>query len=357
MKDLFIITEHRSETISSLLRWFFLVICIPLFYYKPVADVLDFNKETFPILFTIGILYMTSTQIVLNRAPEKSFYYLVFTRGGILFDYIAYVWLMQLTGGSESPFMPVGYLIVIHAALYWRLKGSFILGGASFIAILFFFLRDGGYQNTTDFFQFFINTSFLWLIALYGGVIASKERQYYFEKNMYQLQSLQDYLTGLLNHRKFQEDVLEKTKQNDPFALVLCDIDHFKDFNDKHGHVIGDEVLKLVAAAFERYLPAKEGKAYRYGGEEFAWIMETASEHEVTETIQQINTHLQMYPYTLKDGELPVTLSYGIAFYQKGERPADIIQRADTLLYEAKAAGRNTLKLEHKKSEEKQLIM
>jgi diguanylate cyclase len=201
-----------------------------------------------------------------------------------------------------------------------------------------------------------MNTSFLWLIALYGGVIASKERQYYFEKNMYQLQSLQDYLTGLLNHRKFQEDVLEKTKKNDPFSLVLCDIDHFKEFNDKHGHVIGDEVLKLVAGTFERYLQAKEGKAYRYGGEEFAWIMETAEEYEVTETIQQVNTHLQMYPYTLKSGELPVTLSYGIAFYQKGERPADIIQRADTLLYEAKAAGRNTLKVDHKNSE-KQLIM
>ncbi|ANX11983.1 hypothetical protein ABE41_008185 [Fictibacillus arsenicus] len=104
-------------------------------------------------------------------------------------------------------------------------------------------------------------------------------------------------------------------------------------------------------------MPAKEGKAYRYGGEEFAWIMETAVESEVTETIQQINTHLQMYPYTLEDGKLPVTLNYGIAFYQKGERPAEIIQRADTLLYGAKAAGGNTLKFDHKKNEEKQLIM
>jgi diguanylate cyclase len=202
-----------------------------------------------------------------------------------------------------------------------------------------------------------MDTSFLWLIALYGGVIASKERQYFFEKNMYQQQSLQDYLTGLLNHRKFQEDVLEKTKQKAPFTLVLCDIDHFKDFNDTHGHVIGDEVLKLVAAAFERYLSAKDGKAYRYGGEEFAWIMNTAAESKVKETIEQINTHLSKYPYTIEDGELPVTLSYGIAFYQQGEGPAEILQRADTLLYEAKAAGRNTYKIDHKKAKEKQLIM
>jgi diguanylate cyclase len=357
MKDLFVITEHRSETISSLLRWFFLVICIPLFYYDLIADVMKFNTATFPILFTVGILYMTVTQVILIRAQENSFYYRIFTRGSIVFDFIAYIWLMQLTGGSESPFIPVGYLIVIHAALYWRLKGSFILATASFTMISYFFFRDRGFEQTEALFDFFMETSFLWLIALYGGMIASKERQHYFEKNMYQLQSLQDYLTGLLNHRKFQEDVLEKTMQKAPFALVLCDIDHFKNFNDAYGHVIGDEVLKLVAAVFERYLPAKKGKAYRYGGEEFAWIMNTADGAAIKDSIEQINTHLRRYPYTLENGELPVTLSYGIAIYQEGERPADIIQRADTLLYEAKSAGRNTLKIDHYKNEEKQLIM
>jgi diguanylate cyclase (GGDEF)-like protein len=357
MKDFFVITEHRSETISSLLRWFFLIICIPLFYYKPISDVLDFNKETFPSLFTIGILYMTATQIVLYRSREKSYYYRIFTRGGIVFDLIAYIWLLQLTGGSESPFIPVGYLIVIHAALYWRLKGSFIVAAVSFIMITYFFIKDGRYIETTQSFNFFMESSFLWLIALYGGVIASKERQHYFEKNMYQLQSVQDYLTGLHNHRKFQEDLREKTELSEPFALVLCDIDHFKTFNDEHGHVIGDEVLKLVAATFNRYLSSVEGTAYRYGGEEFAWIMNTAEETVVRERIESVNLHLKRYPFTMKNGKLPVTLSYGAAFCKMNEHPTELIQRADALLYEAKSSGRNTLKIEYVKKEENQLIM
>lgn len=309
------------------------------------------------MLLTVGIAYMTATQIVLSKFHEKSFYYRIFTRGGIVFDFIVYIWLLKLTGSSESPFIPVGYLMVIHAAIYWRLKGSIILAAAIFAVLVSFFINDEGFRETQTYFNFFIDSTFLWLIALYGGMIASKERHYYLEKNKYQLQSVQDYLTGLSNHRKFQEDVLEKTKLNMPFALVLCDIDHFKNFNDKHGHVIGDEVLKLVAAAFTRYLPSKEGTAYRYGGEEFAWIMNTADESEIKRTIEQVNTHLKRFPYTMQNGELPVTLSYGIALNKIGERPAEIIQRADTLLYEAKAAGRNTLKLDHTKIEENQLIM
>jgi diguanylate cyclase (GGDEF)-like protein len=349
MKDLFVITDHRSETISSLLRWFFVIVCVPLFYYNPIANILNFNKETFPLLLTIGIVYMAATQVVLWRFHEKSYYYRIFTRGGIVFDFIVYTWLLLLTGNSESPFIPVGYLIVIHAAIYWRLKGSIVLAAAIFTEFVALFLYDAGYEETTTFFNFFINSTFLWLIALYGGVLASKERQNYFEKNMYQLQSVQDYLTGLFNHRKFQEDVLEKTKEESSFILVFCDIDHFKKVNDAHGHVVGDEVLKLVSSVFTRYLPMKDGTAYRYGGEEFAWIIHTDKETTVKRTIDQVNNHLKKYPYRLHHGVLPVTLSYGIAIYHPGEKPANLIKRADALLYEAKAAGRNTYKADHNK--------
>ncbi|MGA4720567.1 GGDEF domain-containing protein [Fictibacillus nanhaiensis] len=357
MKDSFTITEHRSETISSLLRWFFLIFCVPVFYYQPISSVLKYETDTFPILFIIGILYMTSTQIVLHQLPETSLYYRVFTRGGIVFDCIAYAWLMQLTGGADSPFVSVGYLIVIHAALYWRLRGALIVGTASFVILSYFFIRDIGYMNTLSSFEFLMKSIFLWLIAFYGGVIASKERQHYLEKNMYQLQSEQDYLTGLLNHRKFQEDVLESTKQNKPFTLVLCDIDRFKRFNDQHGHLIGDEVLKLVGSTFKRFISVKEGEAYRYGGEEFAWILHTTCRTEVENTIETINKHLETFPYMSDDRALPVTLSYGIASYVEGEKPSQIIQRADVLLYEAKAAGGNTFKLDTVRVKGNQLTM
>lgn len=300
---------------------------------------------------------MTSTQIVLHLLPETSLYYRVFTRGGIVFDCIAYAWLMQLSGGADSPFVSVGYLIVIHAALYWRLRGALIVGTASFVILFYFFIKDSGYMNTLSSFEFLMKSIFLWLIAFYGGVIASKERQHYLEKNMYQLQSEQDYLTGLLNHRKFQEDVLESTKQNKAFTLVLCDIDRFKWFNDQHGHLIGDEVLKLVGSTFKRFISLKEGEAYRYGGEEFAWILHTASRTEVKSTIEAINKHLETFPYMSDDGALPVTLSYGIASYVEGEKPSQIIQRADVLLYEAKAAGRNTCKLDTGRVKGNQLTM
>jgi diguanylate cyclase (GGDEF)-like protein len=343
MKDFFVITEHRSETISSLLRWFFVIVCVPLFYYEPIVKVLNFNTKSFPILLTIAIAYMTITQVVLWRCHEKSVTYRIFTRGGLVFDFIVYTWLMILTGSSESPFIPVGYLIVIHAAIYWRLKGSITLAAGIFFVLVSLFIKDAGYEETKTLFHFFIDITFLWLIALYGGVLASKERQNYVEKNMYQLQSVQDYLTGLSNHRKFQEDVLAKTKNDCPFALVLCDIDHFKKVNDVHGHIVGDEVLKLVAGVFSRYLPSKEGTAYRYGGEEFTWIMHTNDGNIVKNTIEKVNAHLREYPYRLSQGALPITLSYGIAMYQTGEKPSELIKRADTLLYEAKTAGRNTM--------------
>jgi PleD family two-component response regulator len=85
--------------------------------------------------------------------------------------------------------------------------------------------------------------------------------------------------------------------------------------------------------------------------------MNTTEETVVRDRIESVNLHLKRYPFTMENGKLPVTLSYGVAFCKTNEHPTELIQRADALLYEAKASGRNTLKLDYIKKEENQLIM
>ena len=121
----------------------------------------------------------------------------------------------------------------------------------------------------------------------------------------------------------------------------MMDIDHFKRINDKHGHVIGDMVLKTVVE-FCRVNLRKYDSIYRYGGEEFLFLLPEAELDEAQIVIKRLCTNLENHPISLADGDrLPVTASFGLACMQKSTSVEDTIQSADHALLCAKSRGRN----------------
>ncbi|WFE69313.1 GGDEF domain-containing protein [Thiomicrospira sp. R3] len=160
-------------------------------------------------------------------------------------------------------------------------------------------------------------------------------------------ESMQDELTQLGNRKAFNLAIEELTTQEPASSLflIMTDIDHFKSFNDRFGHLVGDSVLRYLANILR-----KEQKPnltnYRYGGEEFAILIKDTDLEQVKNHAETLRQDLQKVHLKRKDtGEvLPdITASFGIAQYRQYEPIDDFIKRADDMLYRAKQQGRNCI--------------
>ena len=154
-----------------------------------------------------------------------------------------------------------------------------------------------------------------------------------------------DGLTGLYNHRYFQEQ-LSNTLANSrryerPFSLIIIDIDDFKKFNDTFGHQCGDRVLLQVAQLLKRNVRSSD-IVCRYGGEEMSIILPNINKESSSYTAQKLCKIVGTKEYTLNDKPVKVTISLGVStFPQDGLTVDEIVKSADERLYKAKADGKN----------------
>jgi len=156
--------------------------------------------------------------------------------------------------------------------------------------------------------------------------------------------AIHDQLTGLYN-RHFMVDQIER--QRELFArhgsmccIVLFDIDHFKQINDRYGHAVGDDVLVAFSRRVEVLL--RQGDALgRYGGEEFLLMLPMTDLNAALHLAERIRCALADSPVPLKSDEITVTASFGVAQLEHGEDADDWLIRADQALYRAKEHGRN----------------
>ena len=162
-------------------------------------------------------------------------------------------------------------------------------------------------------------------------------------------EAMTDGLTGIANRKAFDltlnEAAEEAVTEGVPLSLLMVDIDHFKRFNDTHGHLVGDHVLRLVGKVLTECIKGRDTAA-RYGGEEFSIILpRTGLENamKVAEQVRQAVGSRQIVNKTRGASYGTVTLSVGVGQYRPGEPLADFIRRADAALYAAKRAGRNTV--------------
>ena len=160
-------------------------------------------------------------------------------------------------------------------------------------------------------------------------------------------ESMTDPLTGISNRKAFDEAVQAATtavaREAEPVTLLLCDIDHFKQFNDTFGHQTGDQVLRLVASCLRENTKGRDTAA-RYGGEEFAVVLRGTGLEAATRLANQIRTMVETKKLVKKStGDIlgAITISIGVAQFGPRETGDTVIRRADACLYGAKHNGRN----------------
>ena len=160
-------------------------------------------------------------------------------------------------------------------------------------------------------------------------------------------QAATDGLTGLWNHRAFQDqlkrDLHRSSRNGEPLSLVLLDVDHFKSFNDTYGHQVGDKVLKHVARLLKD--ATREGDVpARYGGEEFVLILPSTKREDALLVANRVRQRLERSEIRVGDEDVTVTASFGISTVQGDsahDRAIELIASADAAMYCAKRGGRN----------------
>lgn len=165
-------------------------------------------------------------------------------------------------------------------------------------------------------------------------------------------ESLTDPLTGLKNRKALERQLATcfsaHARDGAPFSLIMLDIDHFKDFNDKYGHHIGDAVLRIVSATLSD-TSQESAHAHRYGGEEFSVVLPGVPLEEAVEIAEKFRGDVESKRLKVaKTSESiePITISLGVSEVQIEDDDDTIMQRADKAMYLAKDAGRNNVKSE-----------
>ena len=156
--------------------------------------------------------------------------------------------------------------------------------------------------------------------------------------------AMTDPLTGLLNRRAMDAELTiaraRAIRHEQPYALMMADLDHFKRVNDAHGHEVGDEVLVELAHRLERTVRT-EDRVARWGGEEFLLLVQDADEKGAMNVAEKIRRVVAQTPFATSAGALQITLSVGLAIYDEATPADDLVAQADHALYQAKQNGRN----------------
>ena len=165
--------------------------------------------------------------------------------------------------------------------------------------------------------------------------------------------SIRDPLTGVFNRVYLMERLPQELKRSrrygHPLSLIMCDIDHFKSVNDRHGHRAGDEVLRDFACRMAGSIRVDVDWVVRYGGEEFLIVLPETDLPPACVVAERLRQLVEETPFKLKEGESCITASFGVAVYQPAQQAGPItldqlMEQADGCLYQAKRDGRNTVR-------------
>jgi diguanylate cyclase (GGDEF)-like protein len=275
-----------------------------------------------------GPLLILDRLLARSRRPER------LIAGSLVLHTTLILCGVAVTGGVHSPVLPWVAIPVVTAAARFRLRVFLIGAMLAFVGLLAAVALGSPSAAEQDPAPLIGMTVLLAsLVVVQQPLLAAEIR--------WREDAVLDPLTGLLNrqglHRRFREVAEQARLTQRPVALVLFDLDRFKDLNDTHGHARGDAVLKDVAYVLRKELRTFE-LLYRIGGEELLLVLpgaELASACHVAETARGAIE-------SARPGGLPVTASFGVCSSTgPGVEFDTMFQSADMALYEAKRSGRN----------------
>ncbi len=255
---------------------------------------------------------------------------------------VSCVGFVDYVTGYEIRSYPLYFLPIAFGA--WHLPRSFVL--------LLSLLSSGTWVTANFLAGGHYSSSYIWIFnagvqavafGFVGLLIVELHRRLARERDLSRI----DALTGLPNSRAFYERaelIMAIARRSDvPLTLAYLDLDNFKAVNDQHGHQEGDRALKTMGEILKRHSRASDVVA-RLGGDEFAMLLSNAGPDAASTTLERIR---ELAGAAMRENRWPVTVSVGALSFPRAPSGLDeAVQRADALMYRAKAAGKDRLHLE-----------
>jgi diguanylate cyclase (GGDEF)-like protein len=249
-----------------------------------------------------------------------------------------------LTGwqaGFQTPILPLIAFLMIGHRVKARVMFTEALALLAIYTALYTYTKDfvaPGLSETT-----LQALNYMHIGLVFGGLCVVsyfyRQASVEAEKGMERLATT-DQLTGLANRHRMRHLITQERSRSErtsrAFSLVICDIDRFKDINDKYGHDIGDEVLRRVADVLATTARVHDTVA-RWGGEEFLVLLPETELRGAIDAAERMRRATEQHTF----GTFNVTLSFGVAVNRPSETTDDTLKRADNALYEGKHTGRN----------------
>jgi two-component system, cell cycle response regulator len=179
-----------------------------------------------------------------------------------------------------------------------------------------------------------------------GARIVERQEQLISAREQLRVEAMYDALTALLNRAAFfdifKKEVARADRQKAPLALIMADLDHFKDTNDRYGHLAGDAVLVETAHRLRSRLRVSDSIG-RYGGEEFVIVAPGCNAADAAALAERFRLSICGKPVDVASDSIPVTMSFGVAATSDMTKSSQLLRAADEALYRAKNGGRNTV--------------
>ncbi len=253
-----------------------------------------------------------------------------------LVDYILIGVLIYLTGGLNSIFYIAYTIPILAATMRFNIRAglygfglTIVLTGLSALADNF---NQGIYFPTPFYLLFGLGTMVFAAWAI-NGLIGDEIQ---LTKELYN-SSVTDPLTGLFHcgyaRERINEEIMRCRRDGSSFSIIFIDMDHFKEVNDRYGHLIGDEVIRHVAAVLQSVVRGGDTLS-RYGGDEFLLLLPGTGRKEAELTLQRLLQAVHAHPYYINGLPLHLGLSGGTAEYPgEGQSPEQLLQVADQKMY------------------------
>ena len=290
-----------------------------------------------------GVIALYLAFFLVLRKKKYYLYALLCGNEFLIFVSVATVMLGFSTG---FPFYLIGLCVVSFFTTYFskvkNVKGSIIWVGLSlavFLTLFFVTEFNPPYYVVDKWLE--ITLLVIHAVMVFGFVLSYMVvflKYAFFLERKIMNESRTDELTQISN-RYGLYDYFEEEKAMNSKALALFDIDNFKSVNDKYGHAAGDAVLRKVAEMANAIL--KEAFVCRYGGEEFVIVMESGGKIPCFERLETLRKAIAHETVTFEKTEISVTITIGVASYQKGYSLEKWVEAADAKMYEGKNSGKN----------------
>ncbi len=311
---------------------------ISIYEYSYNEDKLVFLRSTVSRLVVLGVAVVFFLTVKKIKSPKRIS---IFISAFELVAFLAYIYLLaqqQAQGFMEQ----VGAIIILIMAIALIPNRWVYLMVVSCMIAVCYLLASPTYIRDIDPYIYAEAVIYMAITVTVSGISQYRlnyyKRQRYFEAQQLKRLSVTDRLTGL-NNRNMIDDVLSRyCRIGEPFALILFDIDDFKNINDTFGHLEGDKVLQDVTHVVTRNIRANDLFA-RWGGEEFLILTPDHGEMRAYDFAERIRRQIESQVYG--SGGISLTCSFGVTEYRSGESPVDMMRRVDNLLYESKRAGKN----------------